>query len=95
MGPFELQWGVETVIWLVMLLVSGFALVDAVTRPAQAFVATDKLTKVAWLWITGAALAGIVVFGVLHFIGLIATVAVFVYLLDVRPAVAAIMRRGS
>lgn len=93
MGAFELQWGIQAVITLVMLVVAGFAFVDAITRPAQAFPATDKLTKVAWLWITGVAVAGILIFGVLHFIGLIATVAVFVYLLDVRPAVAAITRR--
>lgn len=93
MGVFQLQYDVEWTISVVLALVGAFAFVDALTRPAQGFAAADKLTKVAWLWLTGAGLASLLLFGALSLFGLLATVAVFVYLLDVRPAVASATRR--
>ena len=76
------------------LALAVWALVDAVIRPAPAFVAAGKLTKPAWLAIT--AVAGVVVyyFGLLSFLGLPAVVAAVVYLVDVRPAVRG-LRRGN
>ena len=63
-----------------------WALVDAGTRPAPAFVATGKLSKVAWVAILAAALLlGWDDFDSLF--GLLGTVAAIVYLVDVRPAV--------
>lgn len=63
-----------------------WALVDASTRPAPAYVAAGKLTKVAWVAILAAAvlLGGLSVLGLFGLIGLVAAI---VYLVDVRPAV--------
>jgi hypothetical protein len=84
-----------------LLLVLGYgalglkvwALVDACTRPQQAYVATGKLTKIAWVAILAAAvlLGGADVFGIF---GLLGTVAAIVYLVDVRPAVRELRRGG-
>jgi hypothetical protein len=72
---------------LALLVVKIFAMVDALTRPATAYVSEGKLTKPAWLLILGLALAVHLVsrtpIGLLTLIG---TVAAFVYLADVRPA---------
>jgi len=71
-----------------------WAFVDAVIRPAAGFVAAGKLTKPAWLAITGIAALVLLYFGPLSFLGLPAVVAGVVYLVDVRPAVRA-LRRGN
>jgi len=81
-------------LYLVLAVVKAWALIDAVARPTPAFTAADKLTKPAWLWILGLGLVAHIVFaspiGLLSIAG---TVAAFVYLLDVRPAVASLTRR--
>jgi Protein of unknown function (DUF2516) len=77
---------------LALLVVKLWALVDAVLRPAQAYVAADKLTKAAWLWILGLAFVADLVLPNMLLL-LAGTIAAFVYLLDVRPAVASVTRR--
>lgn len=77
---------------IALLVVKLWALVDAVLRPAAAFPAADKLTKTAWLWILGLAFVADIVLPSM-FLMLAGTVAAFVYLLDVRPAVASVTRR--
>lgn len=82
------------IVYLVLTVVKLWALVDAVLRPAQAYVAADKLTKTGWLWILGLTVAANVLWprllGITSFAGI---VAAFVYLLDVRPALASVTRR--
>ena len=86
--------------WLMFVLFWGavgltvWAFVDALIRPAAAYVATGKLTKPAWAAITGLSAAVIYLFTVLHFLGLPAIIAAIVYLVDVRPAVRG-LRRGN
>ena len=77
-----------------VLALAVWALVDALIRPAQSYVAAGKLTKPAWVAIT--ALAAVLTYFVLplNFLGLIATVAAIVYLVDVRPALRG-LRRGN
>jgi hypothetical protein len=91
---FSFESGVMVLLYLGLAVVKGWALIDAVMRPAQVFPAADKLTKTAWLWILGLSLVAHIVFsqpiGLLSIAG---TIAAFVYLLDVRPAVAALTRR--
>jgi hypothetical protein len=86
--------GVLGLVFFALVLVKGWAMVDALMRPSPAFPAADKLTKPAWLWILGLGLAAHIVFpspiGLLSIAG---TIAAFVYLLDVRPAVASLTRR--
>jgi hypothetical protein len=77
---------------LALLVVKLWALVDATLRPSAAFPAVDKLTKAAWLWILGLAFVADVVLPNMLLL-LAGTIAAFVYLLDVRPAVASVTRR--
>ncbi|MFL6180326.1 MAG: DUF2516 family protein [Actinomycetes bacterium] len=75
------------VITLATLALGVFDFVDAAVRRSDAFVAAGKLTKVAWLAITGASTVVLYLFGVISFFGIPAIVALLVYLVDVRPAV--------
>ena len=88
------EFGVMFVVYWALFVVKMWALIDAVMRPAEGYTAADKLTKTAWLWILGLTLVTHIVFksplGVLSLAG---AVAAFVYLLDVRPAVASVTRR--
>ncbi len=80
---------------VVLLGLAVWAFADAVVRPAAAFPAAGKLTKPAWLAITGVCV-GLCLLGagLLGLIGGAIAVAVIVYLVDVRPAVRA-MRPGG
>jgi len=78
------------------LALAAWAFVDALIRPATAYVAAGKLTKPAWVGITAA--AAIVLYlmnGPLSFLGLPAVIAAIVYLVDVRPAVRGMRRDNS
>jgi len=88
----------------VVLLVLGvgsfalkaFALGDALLRPAPAFPAAGKLTKVKWCAIVGAAfVVNLVLFNPLNLLNLVGVVAALVYLVDVRPALQALGPGGS
>lgn len=75
------------------LVVELWAFIDALRRPAAAFVTAGKRTKNFWLLITGIAAAiGLVsvpplsAFGI-GLVTLIALIGSAVYLVDVRPAV--------
>ncbi len=77
-----------TVLNLVLLGLAFWAFFDALIRPAAAFPAAGKLTKPAWLAITGISVALCLVgVGLLGLFGAAVAVAVLVYLVDVRPAV--------
>jgi hypothetical protein len=72
--------------------VEAWALIDAIRRPAPAFVAAGKQTKPIWLIILGVATVvglGSVVYGVslISLFPIIAFVAAAIYLADVRPKV--------
>lgn len=74
------------------LALAVWAVIDAVLRPTPVYAAADKLTKPAWLAITGAAAAASLLTTALSLFGLIAVVASIVYLVDVRPALRAVQR---
>ncbi|WP_222268377.1 DUF2516 family protein [Modestobacter marinus] len=77
------------------LALAVWAFVDAMVRPAAAFVAAGKLTKPGWMAITGIALLVLLwMQNPLSFLGLPAVIASVVYLVDVRPAVRG-LRRGN
>jgi hypothetical protein len=87
-----LQWFFEA-LSLAALVVEVWALVDAVRRPAPAFLAAGKQTKPIWLIILGvatviglgsSAIGGFTLIGILP---LAAFVAAAIYLTDVRPKV--------
>ena len=79
--------GLLTLINLAVLVVTAYALVDCLRRPAAAFVAHGKQTKQIWLAILVVALVIALTVGFLSFLGTIAVVAAIVYLVDVKPAV--------
>jgi hypothetical protein len=77
------------------LALTVWAFVDALVRPAPAFVAAGKLTKPGWAAITG--LAAVIIYwqqSPMTILGLPAVIAAVVYLVDVRPAVRG-LRRGN
>jgi hypothetical protein len=75
------------------LIVEGYAFVDALRRPAQAFVAASKQTKPLWLVITGVATAigiGTAASGSFSAVGILSVVAFVasaIYLTDVKPKI--------
>jgi len=89
---------VAPIIWVITLviawagaLIAVFAVVDAVSRRADAYAAADKQTKGTWVGITVAcgAVMGLGVVSPLFeppgLLWLAASVGTLVYLLDVRP----------
>jgi hypothetical protein len=72
-------------------IVEAWAFIDAITRPASAYLAAGKLTKTKWLLILGVAfvlgLYSAAYGGTIGFLSIIAFVAAAVYLSDVRPKV--------
>ena len=80
----------------------GWALVDALRRPAQAFVSAGKQTKPLWLIILGVAAviglyfstlaSGLSAIGILP---IAAFVASAIYLTDVRPKVRGVQGGGT
>jgi len=82
------------VLYWVVVALAGWALVDALIRPATGYVAAGKLTKPAWGAITALALVIAYFTPVLSFFWLPAVIASVVYLVDVRPALRG-LRRGN
>lgn len=89
---YSLQTNFITLVYFVLLFVKMWAMVDAVLRPPQAYLAADKQTKTAWMWILGLTL-GAHIFIPSFTLMLIGTVAAFVYIVDVKPALSAVTRR--
>ena len=91
---FAAEYLLTNVAVLVLLAVKIWAFVDALMRPAAAYVAADKMTKNAWLLILGLTVATALVWprpmGLFSIIGI---VAAFVYILDAKPALAEVTRR--
>ncbi|WP_370617629.1 DUF2516 family protein [Mumia sp. Pv 4-285] len=84
---FSVQSLVEALITLLMIGAKGFAMVDAVSRTPQAFVAADKQTKPFWLIVLGLSLvANLLIWYPLSILNLVGIVAALVYLADARPA---------
>ena len=84
---FQAMGTIELAISLVLFACKAFAFVDAVTRPPAAFAVADKQSKNFWLIVLGLFLAAhMLIWAVLSILNLIGTVAAFVYLADVRPA---------
>ena len=80
-------------------VVEAWAFVDAIMRPAPAYLAAGKLTKLKWLLILGVAfvlgLYSAAYGGAIGFLSLIAFVAAGVYLSDVRPKVKEFRKSGT
>ncbi|MEI8260315.1 MAG: DUF2516 family protein [Actinomycetes bacterium] len=82
------------IIWVVTVALKGFAFIDCLRRPAAAFPAVSRQSKVLWLIITGLALLlGLLPSFVLNIFGLAGIVAALVYVFDVRQRIINITRR--
>ena len=78
-----------------VLALALWALIDALIRPANAFVAASKLNKPAWAGITALAAVFAYLSPPLQLFWLLAAVGAMVYLVDVRPAVRGLQRGGN
>ena len=78
---------------MILLVVKGFALGDAVIRKDEFFVAADKQNKVFWLLLLGIFLLLHVIFMESVLFNMIGTVAAIVYLVDVRPTLQSMQQR--
>jgi hypothetical protein len=95
MTVFDLESGFMLVVELVLLAVKVFAFVNSLLWSAESYTAAGKLTKPAWTIILGLGLAVQVVMpgGPIGLLNLVFTIAAFVYLADVRPALSNLTRR--
>lgn len=81
---------------MILLAVKIFAVVTCLMFSPQAYVAAGKLTKVAWGLILGLGLVlQVLLLGSspINLLNLAFTIAAFVFLADVRPALASLRRR--
>ena len=95
-GMLSFEGLVYAVLFYAALALTAWALVDALVRPAAAYVAAGKLTKPGWAAILVLAVLVIVVTRTpMSLLGLPAIIAAIVYLVDVRPAVRGLSRGGN
>lgn len=78
---------------LVGLAIAVWAFIDCLLRPARAFPAVDRQTKVAWLIFLGLALVIQYFMGTMTLFGIASIILAVYYLVDVRAKVAAAVRR--
>ena len=91
---FQAEMTVMMVVELALIVVKLVAFISSLMYSAEAYDAANKLTKAAWTIILGLGLVAQVVFGgPLGLVNLAFTIAAFVYLADVRPALASLTRR--
>jgi Protein of unknown function (DUF2516) len=82
------------IIELVLIAVKIFAFVNSLTYSAESYTAANRLTKPAWAIILGLGfVVQLVMGGPIGLINIVFTIAAFVYLADVRPALASLTRR--
>lgn len=83
------------VVAVALLGVKIFALVSALRYSPEAYQAADRLTKPAWCAILGLGVVTHLIFpgSPIGLISLAFTIAAFVYLADVRPALRSLTRR--
>lgn len=89
---FQLQANIMLVVVFVLLAVKIFAFVNSLMYSADAYEAAGKLTKPAWCLILGLGVALQLLLGV-GILNIVFTIAAFVYLADVRPALAGLYHR--
>lgn len=82
------------VVAFVLLVVKIFAFVNSMMHSNEEYEAAGKLTKTAWSLILGlGVVVQLLLGGPLGLLNIVFTIAAFVYLADVRPAIAGLRRR--
>ena len=90
----DLQMNLMLVVYLVLVAVKVFAFVNSLLYSAEHYTAAGKLTKPAWTIILGlGVLVQVLMPGIINLLNLVFTIAAFVYLADVRPALSSLTRR--
>ena len=85
--------GLLLILQFVLLAVKIFAFVSALTFSSESFIAAGKATKAPWAIGLGVGVALQLVLGPMNLISIAFTIAAFVYLADVRPALSSLRRR--
>ena len=95
MSVLDIPNNVMTVVYVVLLAVKLFAFINALLFSSEHYRAAGKWTKQGWVIVLGLAVLLQVLPGLvpLMFVNLAFTIAAFVYLADVRPALAGLRRR--
>lgn len=97
LAVFEIQSLILLGATLLLFVLEGWALVDAVSRKPEEFEAAGKQTKSMWTIILGVAFAAFLVslmwLGLVNIFNIVGAVAAIVYLVDVRPAIRSLTRR--
>ncbi len=82
------------VVAFVLLVVKIFAFVNSLMHSNEEYESAGKLTKTAWSLILGlGVVVQLLLGGPLGLLNIVFTIAAFVYLADVRPAIAGLRRR--
>lgn len=89
-GDVGLESWILAIIHFAAILVAAYALVHAAMQRADAFTAADKLTKPAWLGISGGAVVALLLPTMIFWIA--GLVAALVYMVDVRPKVTEVQK---
>ncbi len=85
----------DSVMFVVNLLILAmvvWALIDCVFRPAAAFPAIERQTKVAWITFLAIATVIVFLFGAISLVGMLGVVIAVYYLVDIRTKIAELTR---
>jgi len=90
---FQVEGTIMLIVFFVLLAVKIYAFGSALLFSGASYSAAGKLTKPAWCIILGLGVVLQVVGSPLGILSIAFTIAAFVYLADVRPALANLTRR--
>ena len=92
---FDIQASILLVVTLALLAVKIFALVTSLMFTPEHYRAADKVSKPAWVAILGLGVAANLLLpgAPLNLLNLAFTIAAFVFLTDVRPALSGLRQR--
>lgn len=90
---FEAESMIMLVVLLALLVVKLFAFVNSLLYSAEAYDAANKLNKPAWTIGLGLGVVVHLVIPEVMIVNIAFTIAAFVYLADVRPALSSLTRR--
>jgi hypothetical protein len=93
MDIFQVEGTVMLIVFFVLLAVKIYAFASSLFFSSESYVAAGKLTKPAWCIILGLGAVLQVVGSPIGILSIAFTIAAFVYLADVRPALAGLTRR--
>ena len=90
---FAVEGTVLLIVFFVLLAVKIYAFGSSLLFSAEAYQAAGKLTKPAWCIILGLGVVLQMIGSPIGLLSIVFTIAAFVYLADVRPALAGLRRR--